>query len=568
MLGVANAGITYVDADLTNTTIDGAAPVEGTNYIAISGTDPLNDLWGYRTRPNTNGGFVWACDAGGDEDTAPLITTITIASAGTYDLYGHFYGYGNWDSSFSVGSDGPYSFFGSGDATQAQISDFEGSVSVADGSSILMYNAYLGTVTTTTANEQVSVYVQGIDGPIVTNDERTWYDGVGYELSLKASNPTPSDRDELYVEDVQFSWYTGLDPNNSEQANPAIVSHDLYVDILDISSTAEPNFVTPLANVAAGTDPIVYPSTGTMNVGFNKTVYWRVDEVLSGGGAITGHTWSFDTVDPALMNIMLSRYEFENNLNDSTVNAIHGTDPNGSAFGTGVVGASALVLDPNQSQYVELTTEAFPKTGQFNGLIQGSVSCWVKVSQAGQILSNFNDGNTTGFALEVNPNSSVTLHVRAGGVASQVTSEAPLTSIIGDNTWHLVTATWQSGGYVIIYLDGAELTVGFTGVVSGAEAWQYPVLIGATRSADRTVLSGFFGGMLDDLQVYNYALDAVTVADMYLAVYPDAYVCLNLTGELDATYDFDNNCRVDLADFAAFASEWLSCGRYPAANCQ
>jgi hypothetical protein len=175
-----NAGITYVDADLTNTTINGAAPVAGTNYIPTATTDLNNGLWGYRTYAATNGGAVWSSDAtNGDETTAPLITTITIANAGTYDLYGHFYGYLYWDSGFSVGSDGPYAYFtkDSAGAVKALASDFEGSVTV--GTTIPLYSAYLGTVTTTTANEQVAVYIQGLPSGGVA-DNRTWYDGIGY----------------------------------------------------------------------------------------------------------------------------------------------------------------------------------------------------------------------------------------------------------------------------------------------------------------------------------------------------------------------------------------------------
>ena len=63
-------------------------------------------------------------------------------------------------------------------------------------------------------------------------------------------------------------------------------------------------------------------------------------------------------------------------------------------------------------------------------------------------------------------------------------------------------------------------------------------------------------GRLDDVQIYDFALDADGVARLYTgvmgplcAVYPE--------------YDYNKNCVVDLGDLAIFASDGLSCGFFP-----
>lgn len=77
MISSALGAITYIDSKLNNTTIAGSTPVSGVNYS----TDYANiedNLWGWRSRSDVNGGYVWVTDGGavsGEvdlEDTAPL----------------------------------------------------------------------------------------------------------------------------------------------------------------------------------------------------------------------------------------------------------------------------------------------------------------------------------------------------------------------------------------------------------------------------------------------------------------------------------------------------------------
>jgi hypothetical protein len=60
-------------------------------------------------------------------------------------------------------------------------------------------------------------------------------------------------------------------------------------------------------------------------------------------------------------------------------------------------------------------------------------------------------------------------------------------------------------------------------------------------------------GLLDDLRVYNYALNNQEVGGLYLAGSGSTGpICVE-----QSVYDFDGNCVVDISDFAAFSAQWM-----------
>jgi hypothetical protein len=65
-----------------------------------------------------------------------------------------------------------------------------------------------------------------------------------------------------------------------------------------------------------------------------------------------------------------------------------------------------------------------------------------------------------------------------------------------------------------------------------------------------------YHGLMDDLRIYNYALDADTLATMYSET---AGRYCRFKPELD----LNDNCIVDIGDFAILAQSWLECGFWP-----
>lgn len=275
---------------------------------------------------------------------------------------------------------------------------------------------------------------------------------------------------------------------------------------------------------------------------------------------------------------LLAHYKFENNFLDSA-GIHHGTgmssDPNHSAipgFTAGLVGNWAVSLN-GVNQYVALDTSAFPNGELGGGMDAGTLSCWVKSFQPGVLYSNYNDnlGTTglTGFGLSLTGGaaSNARIHVRGQSLAGQpmdvgaAEGRPSAVSTMNDGQWHHVAATWQSGDQLLVYVDGVQVSSATAGSPETFALWERSSIIGAIRTAaDRTVLGSFYGGALDDLQVYNYALDKYAVADLYHAA-TGREVCIE---PYASGFDYDGNCVVDLGDFAALAALWLDCGLYPA----
>ena len=143
----------------------------------------------------------------------------------------------------------------------------------------------------------------------------------------------------------------------------------------------------------------------------------------------------------------------------------------------------------------------------------------------------------------------LTLNVYKGTVtAGSVTANNALDL----NAWQMFVATMDDAGNVVLYKNGLPIQ---TGIIS-----QKPNIITRTSNLigdSNWTTDAFFNGVLDDIRIYNYAISADTVADLYSAFVGN--FCRTSLG-----FDFSGNCKVDLPDFAIFAAEWLKCGLYPA----
>lgn len=389
--------------------------------------------------------------------------------------------------------------------------------------------------------------------------------------------------------DVTLEWQAGLDPYNASQVNPAITKH--YVFLSD--TPADPNlyYLGTVAQPQPDTDPAA--AFGTVSGLSEVTAYrWAVVEALAGydqqtftpastldqvdPNNIIGPTWTF-TTSVGVDRRLLAEYLFENNLNDSTAEGNHGnaSDPNAPTFdNSDTLNGSYYAVFDGTGQFINFGTAAYPKAGAFpygvgGGLEEGTITCWVKPSQVGGLLANYNDGTTTGFALSLAANGTqVDARMNARGESGDVGTVQGRPGktdfdITGDGQWHMIAATWKWGETMRVYVDGGQVASIAAGTPTEFAPWQYGVLFGATRSgADRTVLQNYYGGLLDNLRVYNYMRTENEIAAEYYST----------TGSLACTdpafagsaYNFDNSgssyCKVDLADFAMLAENWLTTG--------
>lgn len=102
------------------------------------------------------------------------------------------------------------------------------------------------------------------------------------------------------------------------------------------------------------------------------------------------------------------------------------------------------------------------------------------------------------------------------------------------------TTRWYGNGTLI----GQEART-----LSTIDFWSF----GKRASNDNT-----FTGLIDDVRLYNYALSDIEVAQLWVHE-KGGYVCIGG----NPPFDFNEDCIVDMTDFAMLANEWLSCNRYP-----
>ena len=254
---------------------------------------------------------------------------------------------------------------------------------------------------------------------------------------------------------------------------------------------------------------------------------------------------------------LLARYEFEQNLNDfNGVN--NGALVNTLNYVEGIEGDFA-VESLNAGGYVELSTSAYPKAGFGNGMEQFTYSYWAKPSSAlsgeGRVFGCFNDGGSTGMQVGIAGDGALRFYMRQeGGTWGGIDTAA---NSVPDEQWSHITLTY-SGTQIAYYVNGSMIQQQNMVTLNNFADWQYSMTIMAKNS--RSDIQEYYSGQIDDLRIYNYAMSETEVADVYLET-AGGTVCIESLRP-SSVYDFNNDCAVDIKDFADFAENWLDSGLY------
>ncbi|HML74514.1 MAG TPA: immunoglobulin domain-containing protein [Anaerohalosphaeraceae bacterium] len=229
-------------------------------------------------------------------------------------------------------------------------------------------------------------------------------------------------------------------------------------------------------------------------------------------------------------------------------------DPNGTpAFVAGADGTAngAVRIDANNGFGASGTWNPSQFTGQF------TVSLWAK--WAGQTNPTTWQGL---FSKEVSYGVDTMMYQYEVNNAAQADSVVILKNGTGSgdiSTPVLPVDAWE---HVAIVFNGTAATIYRNGVGAGTGNWtpgtktDAPVNIGASAN-NNGVLNYIFNGAMDDIRVYNYALNQTQVIDVYHDMSGKS-VCID-----KPKYDYNNDCLVTLEDFMTFTTEWLDCGLYP-----
>lgn len=278
---------------------------------------------------------------------------------------------------------------------------------------------------------------------------------------------------------------------------------------------------------------------------------------------------------------LVNHYAFEGDLTDSAsgynANLITGAaEPNWPA---GHIGSYAVELYDRQAAIVDLEqfpSSPYPVTGEF------TITAWVYAESHagwGSILKHWNgavNGGMFHFGLD-SSGTKLDLQIeQAGGAGARITDQ----STFPTGQWQFVAAV-ADGSSIRLYRMGADeatnrnfeiAAAAYNGTLNcGTTRWMAigckPASegSGADPGAD-TGVAGFWKGMLDDIQVYNYGLSVEAVANIF-----GASVCLYSNNPADSNYlnrslDLNSDCKIDLQDFTVLASDWLTTGIYTPAQ--
>ena len=207
-----------------------------------------------------------------------------------------------------------------------------------------------------------------------------------------------------------------------------------------------------------------------------------------------------------------AHWKFNNDATDS-VGALNWTLNGGASYSTDAQeGSHSLQLD-GVDDYAGQTSTLILN----DAFSTETVVMWFKANSTSGTQVLYDEGGTTrGLSIRIN-NSNLEAAIRDD--STQVTASTSFSS----TDWSHVAVTFDNGLFKL-YLHGTEhdsITAGFTTATAHSNA----AGIGARNSQDSfggTATGDYFGGLIDDVQVYDNALSASEIAAL-AGGYPQAY---------------------------------------------
>jgi len=345
--------------------------------------------------------------------------------------------------------------------------------------------------------------------PIIDEQPADWFDFPGETAELRADSRNPFTLDDT---GLAYQWY------KDDEAIPG-----------ETDST------------------LIIPDVQVENEGFYKCIVTLVET-----GAVS------ETRQAKVMTKrLIGHWTMDGSPDDSSPSGNHaqlvGTATEGPVWSDDSVDGQALRVSSGGRPYMEIAPE---NAGDFNLTERFTASVWIKSA-----------GSPNGFACLVGKHITTEDRpwmIRQNDTNNRITFKTHDSfdsfdnTGVFDNEWHLVTCTWDiDTGEKRVYIDGvlADMATGFTSPAQSSDT--SPLRIGYYK--DDFI---FTNTLLDDVRIYNYALDEYAVAALWTAFNPGETICVK-----EEALDFNNDCTIDLQDFVLFAQEWMVCNKNPRATC-
>ncbi|MBN2842611.1 MAG: hypothetical protein JXM68_05940, partial [Sedimentisphaerales bacterium] len=192
-----------------------------------------------------------------------------------------------------------------------------------------------------------------------------------------------------------------------------------------------------------------------------------------------------------------------------------------------------------------------------------SVAVWFKTSHAGWgAIVGKGRRNTNGWIMEHNGDT-ISLVFRGGGTATLNSAD------IADGQWHLLVGSYNPAkGKVEMYAssidDAGQYRLKYASADSSAPGivTDQPMTIGIELDPTFSNVYTMVYGEVDDVKMYSYALSDMEIAELLFYPVVNAPVCVESQIGDKGKYDFNNDCQVNVLDFAYFAQFWLESSIY------
>jgi parallel beta-helix repeat protein len=253
----------------------------------------------------------------------------------------------------------------------------------------------------------------------------------------------------------------------------------------------------------------------------NVLYYWpRTTPIANQEIIVPAVTTIFNAVASPTTNLQ-ARWMFEGNAGDSSAGGNDGETVEDPVYVTGPTGfGDALSLDASLNQYVTVPHASTLTFGAPSAVF--TVAGWIKSSTAsGAVQPAISKARpeTTGvdidyrFGLDANAKLQFyRWNADSGGGAESVTDANGAS--LNDGSWHHIAFVNESASSHKLYVDGSLVETSTT-------TWAYndsneePLEIGKYSNLQGGIFN-YFNGALDDLRVYQSALTATDVGNVYL----------------------------------------------------
>ncbi len=264
---------------------------------------------------------------------------------------------------------------------------------------------------------------------------------------------------------------------------------------------------------------------GNLNDGFNNFPFWGdIDEIslysraLSSGEITTiynagsaGKCTSVATTCTPPATGLVAWWQAESNANDFA-GSNNGTPVGALGYTNGLVG-KAFVFDGSTS-YIPLPASPSLNIGATGSGI--TIECWIMpsafdVNISGAPIAEWDSASTDGLEFWSGGNLFANINDTTGTGHTFASADGILTT----NTWQHVALTYdKASGNAVIYRNGLVVATNHVGTLTPQTT--YPLNIGR-RTGQPIGLNDTYGGLMDELALYNRALSQTEIQSIYNA---------------------------------------------------